>query len=453
VTIDPLKTIFTTDARLDDVRRARIWTVLAPRVASSAARRRRWPVVACASIAVVAAAALFVFARDDRSVEHVVPRGGALALPLGPATRAVVEGPGRFRVEREGQVTAVALDAGTLYGEFTGGGGRSLRIEAAGSTIEIVGTLFSVSAVGDTACLAVAHGRVRMTSATVAIEVEGGQRACAVRGMPPGAVGAVDAATLTTMSRYQRTWLVDAAGARSEDAAAAAPIPSTAEPASPPAAERAPAMPAVKVEATSAVHAPAAPAAEPHEATAQSEPQAPPAMLTVQATSGSDEATQPVQPAAVDKALYRSADEAIANGDPAAADRALSTLLARTPQSPLADQARYERARLAFQRKDWAAVRDRVADVQPGSPLREPASYLGCRAAREIGLVEARACLADYLTAFPDAPHAVDALTQLVDIEFRMHGCAAIGVPLANLRAASPDAPAIETWQRRCGSP
>jgi TolA-binding protein len=453
VTIDPLKMIFTSDARLDDMKRARIWASLAPRVASAAPRRRRWPIIACASVAAVAALAVLVLGRREHTAEHVVPRGAALALPLGPATRAVIEGPARISVEREGKVTSVALRAGTLYGEFTGGDGRSLRIDAAGSTIEIVGTLFSVSVVGDTACLAVAHGRVRMTSATVAIEVDGGQRACAVRGSPPSAVAAIDASSLAALTHYQHTWLADAGGVGSDEAPAAPPAPTSVAVSVPAVAAPHPSAPAVqRREATTATvpepHADRGTPAVDVATVATADVPPPPTPDATDAGPTADAA----QPATVDEDLYKAADEAIAHGDPATAERTLSELLARMPQSPLADEARYERARLAFDRQDWPTVRKLVADVKPTSPLREPAAYLGCRAAREIGLIEARACLSEYLTAFPKAPHALDALAQLVDIAFRMGGCDAITIPLAQLRAASPTAPALETWHRRCGS-
>jgi len=495
VTIDPLKTIFTTDARLDDMARARIWTELAPHLASAPPQRRRWPVVACAGVAAVAALAVFLLARRDGSVEHVVPRGGVLALPLGPATRAVVEGPGSIRVEREGEQTAVELRGGTLYGEFTGGGGRSLRIEAAGATIEIVGTVFTVSVVDGTACLAVAHGRVRMTSAAVAVEVDGGQRACAVRGAPPGAVTPIDAATRMAVEHYQRTWLADAAAASPTDVTAAAradvtvaapaevtaPAPADVTAAAPAdAAVVAPAdaavvAPAVSVEAPPAPHvhsiAPqvAAPApAPPESVTGASSADLAPAPAPQPGEDAVDagstviaaapppsrvDAAQPASPAQADKDLYKAADDAIARGEPAVANRALADLLARAPHSPLADEARYERARLAFDRHDWSVVRELVAAVQPSSPLREPAAYLGCRAVLETGIVEGRACLSDYVTAFPKAPHAVDARVQIIEIAYRMGGCDAIAQPLAELRAAAPGASALATWHRRCGSP
>jgi TolA-binding protein len=471
--VDPLKTIFTTDARLDDLTRARIWNALAPKLAAPVPdRRRHWPVVACASAAAVAALLAFALVRRPTTVEHAVPAGAALALPLGPATRAVVAGPGQIAVEREGTVTAVELRAGTLYGEFAGGGGRSLRIRAASSTIEVVGTLFSVSVEHDTACLAVAHGRVRMTSAAVTIVVEGGQRACAPRGAPPGAVTATESSDIAAMTRYQRTWLADATGTHSADPpvslSARFMSPSGPSPTSVPAAPGT-ASPQNTATSTSSPRAAATSTSPtPTVATSPAALQTAPAMPTSGSRSGSaSQASAKAEPAAaehlddagdrgaseslpLDQDLYRAADAAIARGDGATAERALAALLAHVPQSPLADQARYERARLAFERRDWRAVRSHAAEVQQKSPLREPASYLGCRAAREISLADATECFDDYVAAFPRAPHAVDALAQLVDIAYEVGDCDGIATPLARLRAAFPEAPVLETWHRRC---
>src|SRR5262249_27595802 len=55
--------------------------------------------------------------------------------------------------------------------------------------------------------------------------------------------------------------------------------------------------------------------------------------------------------------LYRDAEAALARHDAAAADHALARLLADDPHSPLADQALYERARIAYQRRAWSEAR------------------------------------------------------------------------------------------------
>ena len=142
---DALRTIFTADERFDDVRRARIWARLAPRLPTAQRTRRRWPWLVAGGV-LATAALLFVLHAPADGVVHVVPANGVLAMPLGPATRAALAGPGELLVVEAGERTTVQLHGGTLYGEFTGAPGRSLRIEANGAVIEIVGTLFSVTA-------------------------------------------------------------------------------------------------------------------------------------------------------------------------------------------------------------------------------------------------------------------------------------------------------------------
>ena len=96
-------------------------------------------------------------------------------------------------------------------------------------------------------------------------------------------------------------------------------------------------------------------------------------------------ATRAPVAAATADGLYSTAEAALATGDLAAADRALGRLLVAFPGSPLADQALYERARIAYQQRAWATARrhlDKLAAL-PRSTLAEPGNYLACRIAVE----------------------------------------------------------------------
>lgn len=446
---DALRTIFTADDRFDDVRRMRIWGRLAQRLPATSAAPRRWPWLVAAGALVAAAVVAFLVHRPADGALHVVPANGVLAMPLGPATRAALVGPGELLVVEAGERTAVELRGGTLYGEFTHAPGRSLRIETNGAVIEVVGTLFSVTATVQTTCVAVAHGRVKFTSRGATTYVEGGQQACAGRATAPSPAHPLDTSTRDALARFDRTWF-----ATSELPAAVAPAPAsrvaietpaaapmvapaaaapmvapaaapTAGPTVAPAAGPTVAPTAAPEEATAARARVAQPAPEPRPAAASepavAKPVAPAALVTAApAPASAPAALQPSATATPDAppsadALYRAADEALARGDAATADRALAELLAQDPDSALADEALYERARLAFARGDWTATRGFVAELATygSSALREPASYLGCRAALNEHAGDARQCFADYIAAFPSGAHVGDARAHL----------------------------------------
>ena len=425
---DALRTIFTADEHFNDVRRMRIWARLAPRLPTNAAAPRRWPWLVAAGV-LAAALVAFVIHRPTEGALHVVPANGVLAMPLGPATRAALVGPGELLVVEAGERTAVELRGGTLYGEFTGAPGRSLRIEANGAVIEVVGTLFSVTATAKGTCVAVAHGRVKFTSRGVTTYVGGGQQACAGRATAPSPIHPLDTTTHDALARFDRTWFAtseppppapteaphEAAGPPPVVAPAAVPV---ATPVAAPSS--APVAPPVAAPSSAPVAAPSV--AERHAAVAPgrvaSAPRAVAPAVTASATSpaadGSAAPTAEPEPPSAD-ALYRAADDALARGDAATADRALADLLARDPDSALADEALYERARLAFARGDWTATRRFVEEVasHESSALREPASYLGCRAALNARADDAQQCFADYIAAFPSGAHVGDARAQL----------------------------------------
>src|SRR5262249_52502578 len=123
--------------------------------------------IATCSVVAAAAIAVVVVRRspDDRSL--LAPDDTTLTTHLGPHTRAALVGPAQLRVVgTPGNVTTVRLDRGTLLAEFTGGPGRALHVEAPGMVVEVVGTLFSVEIQAAKTCVAVAHGRVEVVSAS-----------------------------------------------------------------------------------------------------------------------------------------------------------------------------------------------------------------------------------------------------------------------------------------------
>jgi ferric-dicitrate binding protein FerR (iron transport regulator) len=474
-----LRQLFTGDDQIDDVKRARIWSKLAARLEAPPVRRR-WPAVAAASaLAAAAVVAIVVVSRTRGDAERLTaPRGAVLTTTLGPHAHAALEGPGALAVAASGDVTRVHLEQGTLYAEFTGAPGRALHITAAGVELEVVGTLFAVEAHDATVCLSVAHGRVRMQAGGEVRFVGGGERACAGRG-GFAAVAAITSTTRDALERHARTWTGDApAVAVASSAAVAAPgVASSASsaavatpgvasqplaPAVPPVggAPLAPA-PASPRPPSSAASSPApratppapsaAPPSESHALVVAGPPSRPAA--EPDPAAGSAVATTTAGPPAIDATLYREADAALARGDRDAADRALAELLAIAPQSSLADEALYERARIAFERRAWLAARDLLARLAaiPGTPLAEPGAYLRCRVAVASGEQDVADVLGAYVTAFPDGPHELEVRLQIVGLAYRRGGCAAAARDLAELVRRHPDVPAVADYRTRCG--
>ena len=167
---DLVRMAMTLDDGLDDIKRARIWSRVEDQLEQPAAPRARWPILL--GVAAVAAVAVLALVRmgGDATVDTArilaVPADTTVTANLGPFTRAALVGPAELEiVGTSGEATTVRLRRGTLLAEFTGGLGRSLRVEAPGATVEIVGTLFAVEAREGGSCTSVAHGRVRVTTA------------------------------------------------------------------------------------------------------------------------------------------------------------------------------------------------------------------------------------------------------------------------------------------------
>ncbi len=180
-TDDLLRTAMTIDDELDEIRRARVWAQLEPRLDGAVPRPLVYRSIAIGlGLAVAAAAAIIVFVhRDAASASYVAPRETTLSLHVDDHTRAVLVGPAQLDpIEQSATTTVVRLRSGTLLAEFEGGQGRSLRILAPGAVVEIVGTVFAVEAMHDATCVSVSHGTVKMTSAGRVQTITTGERAC-----------------------------------------------------------------------------------------------------------------------------------------------------------------------------------------------------------------------------------------------------------------------------------
>ena len=127
-------------------------------------------------------------------------------------------------------------------------------------------------------------------------------------------------------------------------------------------------------------------------------------------------------------------------------------MLATYPSSALVDQALYDRARLAYDRRAWPAARAALAQLATieHSPLAEPGQYLACRVALAAGDAGAAQCWIAYRAAHPHSPHDLDVLALIVQLAHTHGGCAAARAPLAELDHAYPHAPATVAWLARC---
>jgi hypothetical protein len=149
---------------------------------------------------------------------------------------------------------------------------------------------------------------------------------------------------------------------------------------------------------------------------------------------------------------YRDAETALRSRDPIAADRALAQLIVSFPGSSLVDQAKYERARIAYQQRSWEAARTHLAAVtaQPGSRFLEPAHYLTCRVAVETRDAVAVRCLLEYRARFPTSAHDAEALALLAQLAHGGGGCFAARSYLAELASTHPRHKLTTAWRSRC---
>ncbi|HEY1548123.1 MAG TPA: FecR domain-containing protein [Kofleriaceae bacterium] len=390
-TDDLLRTAFTLDDELDDIRRAQAWTRIAARLPAPA--KSRWPIgIAIGCVAAVAVVVVFALLPRAAPTRFVAPADTRLSLHIDDATRAVLVGPAELEpVTHSAMTTVVRIRRGTLLGEFEGGHGRSLQILAPGAVVEIVGTLFSVEARADSTCVSVSHGTVKLTSAARVQFVTTGQRACSDEIV----ASPIAPAMRDELARHESKPIV------TPIVVASAPPPVTVAPLPPP-------PPPVVV-------APPPPTATPLDA----------------------------------GRLYAAAERALAARDPAAADRALAKLVGEFPASKLLDQAYYERARIAFDLDAWTDARRDLDELArfTDSPLVEPGAYLRCRVAVAAADGSAATCFTDYRARFPRSPHDRDALTAIVELAFAAGGCAAAKPQIDELVARYP---ASSTWSARC---
>jgi hypothetical protein len=440
-----VRAIATCDERVDEVTRARVWARLERRFAEVPKVRLRWRRLSLAAALVAIAIAIAVRREAAHERALVAPEGVTIATALGPHTEATIVGPAELEIERTGDVTSVRLERGALYASFDGGVGRALRISVRDLFVDIVGTSFAIDARSAGVCVSVAHGRVRVTSTTGVIAVGGGERWCT----GDAAIGPIDPAVRDLLARQDQRL---ARALPSPAAAAVAPVATV-----PPAVTVAtgPSAPAPAAAPAPATIVPPAPPARLARLAAVStgapsqRPATPPPATTPRATSS-------VQAVRTDEALFREAESELGRRELAAADRALAQLLTDVPRSPLADQAMYERAWIAYQRHAWADARVHLAALcaLPETPLAEPGRYLECRIAVESQQPDAVTCLERFRTSYPESAHDLDVIGLLVELRAASGGCAAARGTVDELVRRHPGSPLARAWAKRCpGSP
>ncbi len=489
---DTVRTILTADDRLDDITRARMWSRIEDRLDAPVPQHAGSKRTAAIVLAAVAAAATIVLvirtfpARDDHDL--TVAADAILTSRLGPHARAALVGPARLELlGPAGDVTAARLHDGTLLAEFEGGPGRGLRIEAGDLIVEIVGTLFAIEVHGREACVAVAHGTVRVTSHAEVQLVTDRQQLCSGELAPH----AIPDPVSDQLARHARSIAI----------ALAPPVP--VDPVSPPSNRSAPADVAARLPGAPIVTAPSnrpeppdvgapSPRASIARATVPTVSQrlvesAPPAVVPPPRSPSPDSsssaraerapvesqdrsaprdpvttptadvppepvtAAPPVAAPPSAEALYHAAEVALAAGDRAAADRALARILAMSA-SALADQALYERARIAYQNRSWPAARRFLATLAtyPNTPLAEPGRYLDCRIAVQAGDRDAERCFLEYRSAYPQSPHDLDVLAVLAQLAHARAGCPAARTAREELIARYPRTDRAAAWRSRC---
>lgn len=487
-TTDAVRAAMTTDDRLDDLARARMWNQIEEQIeqqlATPASRRFRVPAAWLGGVAVAAAAMIAVAVWSVRTratpeqATWVAPADTSLSAHLGPHTRATLVGPATLAIDGvPGDVTSVTLRTGTLLAEFEGGRGRALRIATPDAVVHVVGTLFAVEVGQGGTCVSVAHGRVRVVTMRGPRLVGGGEQVCTRDGLPTHSIPAAVERSLTTASLSTRVAAEPAGPTTSPVAPTTAVAPVTArsvEPPHPTAPRVEPAPP--REEPTTSVAPVTSPAVATSPPTTSSvgptastvPPTAPAGQPTshVALTTGSPSTLSPAAPSpsastgnaaaapATADDLYAAAEAALAAHDLARADRTLGHLVTDFPSSRLVDQALYDRARIAYQQHAWSTARGHLEQLAriPRTPLAEPGRYLACRIAVDSHDGAAAACLVGYRADFPRSPHDVDVLVLLVRLAHDGGGCAAAQVPLAELVRAYPKSEHARTWRERCGA-
>ena len=464
---DIVRAVMTHDDRLDDIKRVQIWTRIEDRLAVADKPRARWTAMAMVAVAATVVGVILVRGHRGDSTsanELTAPADATLSARLGPHTRATLVGPARLEVVGiPGAATTVKLRSGTLLAEFSGGTGRSLRVEAPGVTVDVVGTLFAVEARASGTCVSVAHGKVQVTTSTGVSVVAGGESWC----LTAPQVKPIAAAVREALERHEAV------------ITASEPITHEAMPVPAPAHVDVPVHLDVPVPAPTHVDVPApahvdvpAPARvaravqrpSPHVDVAVVEPTQPPHVIAAPwgdesppapptATPPAAAPPAPRAPAPVTaESLYEAAETALAKHDLAAADRTLARLVTDYPSATLLDQVLYERARIAYQRHAWSDAQrqlDQLAALKSSS-LGEPGAYLSCRIAVEAHDGAAERCLVDYRKTYPQSPHDLDVLGLLVDLNHRAGGCRRAGPLVDELVRLYPNTTLARGWRTRC---
>ncbi len=432
-----LRAALVTGDALDDLQRARIWARVEDELATPVARswwRAPRPALAIALAVTVVSLVAIVRVRRPETRGFTAPRDATLALKLGPYARASLVGPAQVDVLGEpGEVTSVALRHGTLIAEFEGGPGRALRISAPGASVEIVGTLFAVEAHAASTCVAVAHGRVRMTTSARVLEIGGGETACSDQPAPhPSspemrdllARHAMVIAEIVAPAIPVATPLPPPVAAIAVPPVAASPARATPPPAAPdPPPAQAPSTTspaAITAGAATRADSPGIPpsaASTPHRTHAAAE--SPRTPVPVAATDADVRAVAPASPQAITRdantgaVAARTSSPSSAGTGPALATATTTRTTAATepasapttaatepasatprpdpapspvtpPISPPSDAALYREAEAALARHDLATADRtlaRLVDELPGSPLLDQALYERARIA------------------------------------------------------------------------
>jgi TolA-binding protein len=196
-----------TDARLDDIARARVLHGIQRQLTAEPPPRvprrwRRWGAVAvaCAVACAVAASAAVVALRPRPSASLEILRtymyqGGPASqellidptdqLTVGPGEvaraelaavgRLTLRGPARLRVTAVTDRIELELERGQLFVDFDGPANHMLIVRSPGAEVRVVGTLFAVVAETDHSGLVVGRGSVEVTNADGRHEVRAGQ--------------------------------------------------------------------------------------------------------------------------------------------------------------------------------------------------------------------------------------------------------------------------------------
>jgi outer membrane protein assembly factor BamD (BamD/ComL family) len=157
--------------------------------------------------------------------------------------------------------------------------------------------------------------------------------------------------------------------------------------------------------------------------------------------------------ARADEALFREAESDFARE--LAAAGALAKLLAEMPESPLVDQAIYERAWIAYKKHAWDDARVHLAALRALSPtpLAEQGRYLECRIAVETQQPDATACLERFRVIYPQSAHDLEVMGLLVELRAAAGGCAAARGMIDELVLRHEGSAPARAWAQRCPGP